>query len=213
MRKLLPQLLIRFAAFALAFAVAASATLLWRALPALRLSPGASAEIFAGLTQASIENPMWPEHAEDAAGDYWIFRRGLSASKADVNRPVAIPAPDDNLITFGCVTLIVSVDETRRLNLNLDHVGSLDDPAALSVKLASIFWERGANRAYKPGMEYRTELPSHERIDRTVIINAPASLRYGEILELVSLLERTGANPIVLHTGDSRIYQWELIPE
>jgi hypothetical protein len=209
MRKLLPPLLTRFAALALTFAVASCATLVWQMLPARRLPREPSADVFAGLTRAGVEFPMWTKHAEEAAGHYWIFRRDFSESKHDINRPVASPAPDDNLISFGCITLTVTVDETRRLHLNTDTVGSLDDPAALEVKLTSFFGEREDNRAYKPGMEYRTEIPSSERIDRTVVINAPASLRYGEILELVSFLERTGANPVVLHTGDSSAYRWE----
>lgn len=213
MRKLLSQLLTRFAVAALTFAVASSATLIWQTLPALRLPSDSSAEIFAVVTRAGVETPMWPKHAEEAAGHYWIFRRNFSKSKHDINRPVAIPAPDDNLITFGCLTLTVSVDETRRLNLNGDNAGSLDDPVALNAKLTSLFWEREVNRAYRQGMEYRTEIPSSERIDRTVIIDAPASLRYDEILELVSFLERTGANPVVLHTGDSRAYRWEVVVE
>ena len=213
MRKLLPQLLTRFAAAALTFTVAACAAFAWRTLPAPRLPPRSSAGVFAGLTQASVETPMWPEHAAEAADHYWIFRRGLSRSEHDIKRPVAIDAPDENLITFGCVTLVVSMDDARRLKLNLDHAGSLDDTAALYAKLTNIFGEREANRAFKPGMEYRTELPARERIDRTVIIDAPASSRYGEILELVSFLERTGANPVVLHTGDRRVYDQAAIPE
>ncbi|HEY0098283.1 MAG TPA: hypothetical protein VGB76_04950 [Pyrinomonadaceae bacterium] len=213
MHKLLSQLLTRFAAAALTFAVALCATLSWRALPAPRLPPHTSAGAFAGLTQAAVETPMSPEHAAEAVGRYWIFRRGFAPTEHDIRRPLAIPAPDENLIAFGCVTLTVSLDDARRLRLNGDKAGSLHDPASLNVKLEGIFDEREANRAYKPGMEYRTELPSGERIDRTVIIDAAASSSYGEILELVSLLERTGANPIVLHTGDRRAYAWEAMPE
>lgn len=204
MHKLLLQLLTRFVALALTFAIASCATLVWRTLPALRSSPASSAEPFAVLTRATVMTPMWLENPEPAASHYWILRRSLPDSRPDINRPVAVYKPDDNLLTFGCVTLTVSIDDARNLNMNGDRLGSLNDPSPLGVTMTSYFREREKHRAYRQGMEDRTELPARERIDRTVILVAPASLRYGEILELVSFLERTGAAPVVLQIDGDR---------
>jgi biopolymer transport protein ExbD len=200
MNKLLSKLPTRFASFALAFVVGSCASLVWRALPALRRQP--AAERVAVLTRASVESPMWPERAETAAGHYWIFRRSVHVPQPGIERPVAVNLTDENLLSFGCVTLTVSVDKTRRLTLNGDAAGSLDDPAALHTRLASIYREREENRAYRSGMEQRADISAGERIDRTVILDAPASLGYGEILELVNSLERAGAKPVILQTGD-----------
>ncbi|MCA1565502.1 MAG: hypothetical protein LC803_07675 [Acidobacteria bacterium] len=204
MQKLLLQLLTRFVALALAFAVASCATLIWRVLPALRLSPGSSGEVFAVLTRATVMTPMWPENPEPAAGHYWILRRGFRDSRPDINRPVALSRRGDNSLTFGCFSLTVSIDDARSLNMHGDCLGSLNDPSPLGARLASIFWDREAHHSYIPGMEDRAELPARERIDRTVILHTPASLRYGEILELVNFLERAGATPVILQIGGDR---------
>jgi hypothetical protein len=88
------------------------------------------------------------------------------------------------------------------LNLNTDAAGSLDDPSKLTIRVAEIFSERASNRAYRPGMEHRSELPSHERIEKTIIVAPSPTLSYGEVLEVLRLVEQAGARPVVLQVGE-----------
>jgi hypothetical protein len=87
--------------------------------------------------------------------------------------------------------------------LNGDDAGSLGDPSKLAQLLTTFFHERELHRAYRPGMEHRPEVPLSGRIQKTVMLVAPAALKYGELIEFVSIVEQTGASPIVLQVGDA----------
>jgi hypothetical protein len=200
MRRLTAHLWPRLVAFASAFVFALGTTSTWQSFRAPVPSHHAPAELAGVLTPAIVETP-WPERFSLAWGEHWVFRRREIARELDVNRPIAAPAPDPSAVSFGCVTLRVTVDAARRLTLNGDDLGALDDPRGLTELLTAFFREREVNRAYKPGMEYRSDIPESERIERTVVIVASASLSYGEVLELLSLIERAGASPVVLQVG------------
>ncbi|HEX8459233.1 MAG TPA: hypothetical protein VF656_18220 [Pyrinomonadaceae bacterium] len=201
MRKSTASLLSRLAAITLGFTVAVSVTFVWRIVPSLR--PLDSSMSLSGvLTPAGSEPSPWSAEVEDATIN-WIFRRGQLATEFDAARPVALPTPDANLISAGCATLVVTLDETRKLRLNTEDMGALDDPSKLKARLTEIFYEREINLAYRPGMEERSEIPTRERILKTIVIVPAASLKYGEVLRLVRVVEQTGAAPIVLHTGDA----------
>jgi len=203
MHKLISHVLPRLTAIALTFAVALVATFVGRILPVFQLPPDSPPELFGVLTPAVIGEPMWPVGLVSSKGQFWIFRRQASAAELDINQPVPLPTPSANSISTGCQTLAVTIDTARKLHLNnTDYVGSLDDPSALAVRLIEIFREREINRAYKPGMEYGSEIPSNERIEKTVVILPSASLTYAEVIELLSIIERTGANPVVLQVGE-----------
>lgn len=205
MRKLISPLLPRLTAVAATFAVALAVTYAWRLLPVFSSSPPreSSQRLVGVLTPAIIEEPMGPAGLVEKDGAFWIVRRGRAVAEFDVQRPIAVPPRDANLITTGCATLTVAVDETRKLTLNTDAMGSLDEPSRLKTTLAELFRERALHRAYSPGMEDRAELPLHERIEKTVLITASASLPYGEVLELLSIVEEAGAAPVVLRVGAS----------
>jgi hypothetical protein len=200
MRKLTAPLLLRLAAITLTFAVAVSITFVWRIVPVLR-SPDSSPSLIGVLTPAVVE-PQPPVTASDETIN-WIFRRGQLAVEFDVMRPVALSTPDANVIDAGCATLVVTLDETRKLKLNMDDAGTIDDPSRLKTWLTHIFYEREINLAYRPGLEYRSEIPVRERIVKNIIIVPAASLKYGEVLQLLRIVEQAGADPIVLHTGDA----------
>jgi len=198
---LMRWVLLRLITIILTFAVALSVTFGWQLLPVFHSSPDSSQRLIGVLTPAIIE-PGWAGRLVETESPFWVFRRENLAAKFDVNYPVALPTPNVNLISTGCQTLVITMDEARKLKLNIDDVGSLNDPSLLERRLLGIFRERESYRAYKPGMEYRSELPSHERIEKTILIIAPSSLSYGEVLELVSIVEQTGASPVVLQAGD-----------
>src|SRR5687768_13705809 len=77
------------------------------------------------------------------------------------------PNEDLSQLKPNPLTLVVSISNDLQLKLNQDSVGSVNDTSNLSQRLAQLFRERKSQRAYKPGMETRTDLPEDERLERT----------------------------------------------
>jgi biopolymer transport protein ExbD len=96
-------------------------------------------------------------------------------------------------------TLVVTIEPDRTLKLNsLSDMGTVDDLSPLSAKLRSIFEERTQQRAYRADMLARLDVPESQRIEKTVFIKAPRSIRYGEVIRVMDGLKATGADPIGL---------------
>jgi biopolymer transport protein TolR len=95
------------------------------------------------------------------------------------------------------LTLVVTVgpDQTLKLN-NENDLGTVDDPAPLIARLNGVFRDRLANRAFADGMEGRTDLTESEKVERTVFLKAPRTLKYGKIAKVVDVLKGAGASPI-----------------
>ena len=95
--------------------------------------------------------------------------------------------------------LVVTIEHDRTLKLNsLTGMGTVDDLSPLSLKLISIFEERTRNHAYRQGMGSRTDLPEDQRIEKTVFIEGPRSISYGEVARVIDGLKGAGAGPIGL---------------
>jgi biopolymer transport protein ExbD len=112
-----------------------------------------------------------------------------------------LPAePQDNpAIRPNDDTLVVTIEPDRTLKLNgLSDMGTVDDLSPLSAKLKWLFQERLKNRAYRPDMVTRLDLPEYQRIEKTVFIRAPRSIPYGEVARVLDGLKGTGAEPIGL---------------
>jgi len=101
---------------------------------------------------------------------------------------------------INCDLLVITVDNSRRLSLRGLELGSLDDLRELQATLISIFAQRAACRAYRPGLDLNSDIPEDERIEKTVLIKAPRSLSYGEVSDLIAVIKATGASPIGLVT-------------
>jgi biopolymer transport protein ExbD len=81
-------------------------------------------------------------------------------------------------------------------------MGSVNDTGNLSMRLAQVFQQRREQRAYKPGMETRSDLPESERIEKTVFVKAPRSLHYGDVVKVIDAIKGAGANPVGLQVDD-----------
>jgi biopolymer transport protein ExbD len=97
---------------------------------------------------------------------------------------------------------VVSIGSDLSLKLNADSVGSVNDVAPLAQRLALVFAQRKEQRAYKVGMETRTDVKEDERIEKTVFVKAPRSLRYGEVVKVIDAIKGAGANPVGLQVDD-----------
>jgi len=112
------------------------------------------------------------------------------------------PNEDLSQLKPNPLTLVVSISNDLQLKLNQDSMGSVNDTSALSKKLLVVFQQRKELRAYKPGMETRTDVPEQDRIERTVFIKAPRALRYEEVVKVIDAIKGAGANPVGLQVDD-----------
>src|SRR5947199_9467253 len=100
------------------------------------------------------------------------------------------------------LTLVVSISTDLQIKLNQDSMGSVNDPSALAAKLQQVFQQRKEQRAYKVGMESRSDVPEDQRIEKTVFVKAPRALRYGDMVKVIDAIEGTGASPVGLQVDD-----------
>lgn len=100
------------------------------------------------------------------------------------------------------LTLVVSIGTDLSLKLNADGIGSVNDTGPLSQRLAQLFQQRKESRAYKPGMETRTDLAEGDRIEKTVFVKAPRSLKYGDVVKVIDAIKGAGASPVGLQVDD-----------
>ena len=112
------------------------------------------------------------------------------------------PNEDLSQLKPNPLTLVVSVGSDLQLRLNQDSMGSVNDTTSLSMRLAQVFAQRKEQRAYKPGMETRSDLPEDERIEKTVFVKAPRSLPYGDVVKVIDAIKGAGANPVGLQVDD-----------
>jgi biopolymer transport protein ExbD len=92
------------------------------------------------------------------------------------------------------LTLVVAINrETRSIALNNENAGSIDDPTALTGKLADIFKQRENNGVFREGTN---------EIEKTIFIKSPTSVRYGDVVKVIDAAKMAGAQPIGLQIDD-----------
>ena len=100
-------------------------------------------------------------------------------------------------------TLVVTINADSTLRLNAENdVGSVQNSAKLTERLAQIFRQRTENRAYAEDKAARTDLSEEEKIQKTVFIKAPRVLDYGSVIKIVDAIKIAGASPISLQIDD-----------
>jgi biopolymer transport protein ExbD len=87
------------------------------------------------------------------------------------------------------------------LNAESD-LGTVQEAAKLTERLADIFKQRTENHVYAEGKEFRTDLPEAEKILKTVFIKAPRSADYGSVVKVIDAVKIAGASPISLQIDD-----------
>ena len=112
------------------------------------------------------------------------------------------PNEDLSQLKPNPLTLVVSISNDFQLKLNQEAMGSVNDTGFLSQKLVQVFQQRKEQRAYKPGMETRMDVPEQDRIEKTVFIKAPRGLRYEEVVKVIDAIKGAGANPVGLQVDD-----------
>lgn len=100
-------------------------------------------------------------------------------------------------------TLVVTIKSDRTLMLNgLTDMGSVNDTSKLSTTLSDLFEQRLKNHTYSYQLRDRIDLPEEMRIEKTVFIKAPRSIRYGEVVRVLDGIRGAGASPVGLQIDD-----------
>ena len=112
------------------------------------------------------------------------------------------PNEDLSKLKPNPLTLVVSISPDLQINLNQDSLGSVNDTTPLAQKLALTFAQRKEQRAYKVGMETRSDVKEDDRIEKTVFVKAPRAAKYGDIVKVIDAIKGAGANPVGLQVDD-----------
>jgi biopolymer transport protein ExbD len=92
------------------------------------------------------------------------------------------------------LTLVVAISrDDRKISLNNDPAGSVDDPSPLSAKLAEIFKARENNGVFREGTN---------QVEKTIFIKSPKSVRYGDVVKVIDAAKQAGADPVGLQVDD-----------
>jgi biopolymer transport protein ExbD len=140
-----------------------------------------------------------------------VRRVGLLANRANVDGPARFavetseepdPNADISKLKPNPLMLVASVSPDLKLKLNQNDYGSVNEPEPLSTMLAQIFRLRKEQLAFKPGLDDRSDLTIEERIEKTLVIKANRSTKYGDVVKIIDAVKSAGASPIVLQIDD-----------
>ncbi len=112
------------------------------------------------------------------------------------------PNEDLSKLKPNPLTLVVSIAADMSIKLNQDSLGSVNDTTPLSQRLLQVFQQRKDQRAYKVGMEMRTDVKEEDRIEKTVFVKAPRTMKYGDVVKVIDAIKGAGANPVGLQVDD-----------
>ena len=114
------------------------------------------------------------------------------------------PENPDALISTKTLVVSVERDLSVRLLMGGDVVaeGSVAEAGGVAARLAAEWRERKLNGTWKSELSARADLPPDERIERTVFVRAPRSLRYGEVARVIDAVKGAGAQPVGLQTDE-----------
>jgi biopolymer transport protein ExbD len=112
------------------------------------------------------------------------------------------PNEDLSKLKPNPLTLVVTIGSDLQLKLNQDSLGSVNDTTPLAQRLAAVFQQRKDQRAYKVGMEARSDMKEEDRIEKTVFVKAPRATKYGDVVKVIDAIKGAGANPVGLQVDD-----------
>ena len=113
------------------------------------------------------------------------------------------PAPKQQPVAANPLTIVVTIERDLRLRLNGgEYLGTTTDPARLAGELHKRLLDREAAGTPRQGVVDPSSLPPAERIEKTVFIKAPRSVRYGEVVRVIDQIKGAGANPVGLQIDE-----------
>jgi biopolymer transport protein ExbD len=89
--------------------------------------------------------------------------------------------------------LIVQVTTDKKVTLNNEAEGTLDDLSSLKKRLAKIFRERMTMGVFREGTN---------EVEQTVFIKASSLLQLSDVVKVVDALKEAGTSPVNLQIDD-----------
>ncbi len=107
----------------------------------------------------------------------------------------AEPKEQQNLeVKPNPLTLVVTINRTNRaLALNNEPMGNVDEPEALTARLAEEFKKRADTGVFRDGTN---------EVEKTLFIKSPTSVLYGDVIKVIDAAKMAGAQPIGLQIDD-----------
>lgn len=91
------------------------------------------------------------------------------------------------------LTLIVELKPDKKITLNADDEGSLNDTSTLSNKLKEIFAAREENGVFREGTN---------EVEKTIFIKAPLTAKFADVIKIIEAVKEAGATPVGLQIDD-----------
>lgn len=89
--------------------------------------------------------------------------------------------------------LIVSLDSKRDLKINSLDIGNFENLIPLTERLKAIFNERKSVGIFEE---------NSDEIYKTVVVKAPLSTKYGDVVKVIDAVKTSGADPIILQIDE-----------
>ena len=103
--------------------------------------------------------------------------------------------------------LTVRLESDNSLNLNSLKVGSLSEPEQLSVNLREIFEQCRELGVFDEQLWHRKDLTDDERTVKKVIVAAPHTAKYADVVRVIDAVKSSGTSDIWLQI-DGNNFWW-----
>src|SRR5215813_21975 len=114
----------------------------------------------------------------------------LKPSRFEAKVPAEPKDQQDVNVKPNPLTLVIGINrDDRKITLNQEVAGSVDDASPLTQKLTEIFTQRTNNGVFREGTN---------QVEKTVFIKSPKSVRYGDVVKVIDAAKLAGAEPIGL---------------
>jgi biopolymer transport protein ExbD len=118
----------------------------------------------------------------------------LKPSRFEAKVPAEPKDQQDVNVKPNPLTLVIGISrEDRKITLNQESAGTVDDASPLTQKLTEIFTQRTNNGVFREGTN---------QVEKTVFIKSPKSVRYGDVVRVIDAAKLAGAEPIGLQIDD-----------
>jgi biopolymer transport protein ExbD len=118
----------------------------------------------------------------------------LKPSRFEAKVPAEPKDQQDVNVKPNPLTLVIGINrDDRKVTLNNENAGSVDDPSPLTQKLTEIFTQRTNNGVFRENTN---------QVEKTVFIKSPKSVRYGDVVKVIDAAKSAGAEPIGLQIDD-----------
>lgn len=107
----------------------------------------------------------------------------------------AEPKEQPNLkVEVNPLTLVVTINRANRsIALNNEPMGTVDEPEALTARLAEEFKKRADTGVFRENTN---------EVEKTLFIKSPTSVLYGDVIKVIDAAKMAGAQPIGLQIDD-----------